>query len=170
MKNKRELLHSNKYFNVYKGDNHYAEYHGNEKGIMGSALLIFNHNKTKILLIKNYRDAIDKNLWETPRGGADGNETYQECATREAKEETGYNVTITKSYGHIAPESGTVASCFEVFEGVADENETPSIVDTDDVIEDIQWFEKETVLEMVKNEKIVCGITLSLILKHILLS
>lgn len=167
--NKRELLHSNDFFNIYREQCHYLEYHKNDKGVVGSSMLIFNKDHTKILLIRNYRSAVGFSSWETPRGGAEQGEDHKECAIRESKEETGFNVYNVESAGFVAPETGTMASHHEVFFGIADEYEVPSIVDTDDEIEEVSWKTKEDVINMIKNNEIVCGISLSLIMKGILI-
>lgn len=168
MNSQKEMIHSNKFFKIYKEKTHYLEYHGNEKGIIGSSVLITNEKENKFLLIKNHREAIRQDSWEAPRGGADGIEGYRECALRESKEETGYTIKISKSLGWIAPESGTMTSKFEVFQGIADENEIPETVDTDDEIIEVKWIKKEELLGMVNSGEIVCGITLSLILRYLL--
>lgn len=166
MENKIELLHENRFFKIFRGKCHYLKYHGSNLGYVGSSVLIFNEDKTKILLIKNYRDAIKMDSWETPRGGGEDNEKPVDCAKREALEETGYNVHNLKSLGKIAPETGTMTSNDELFTGTAKESDVPDIVDTDDLISEVKWFDKETVFEMIKNEEIVCGITISMIFKN----
>ncbi len=52
----------------------------------------------KYLLI-NAKVGVPKGLWNNPGGHKDEDETLEECAKREAKEETGYNVEIGRLIG-----------------------------------------------------------------------
>lgn len=169
MDSKRTLLHQNKFFKIFKGKCHYLKYHGNNKGISGSAVLIINQEKTKILLINLYRDAISRNSWEIPRGGADDDENYEFCAKREGEEETGLTLYNLKKIGSIAPETGTMSSLNDVYFATADEREIPKKIDTDDLINETKWVALNDVLKMIKNDEILCGWTISTIMKYILL-
>lgn len=58
--------------------------------------------ENKIVLIKQFRKAIDKTIIEIPAGKLEKNEDPKDCAFRELKEETGYKATemipLTKIY------------------------------------------------------------------------
>lgn len=56
----------------------------------GSQVVIFNEDKSKVLLIKRE----DFRIWVPPGGRADPGETPEETAIREAFEETGYEVAV----------------------------------------------------------------------------
>ncbi len=45
----------------------------------------------RIVLVRQYRYAVDENLWEIPAGLRDPGENATECAARELAEETGYH-------------------------------------------------------------------------------
>lgn len=57
----------------------------------------------KIVLVKQFRNAIQKNLWEVPAGKKETNETALQCAKRELIEETGFNSTHWINIGKITP-------------------------------------------------------------------
>lgn len=165
-----EIIHENKHFKIFRNKSHYLKYHGNKKGIEGSSVLIFNKEKTKIFLVNIYRDAVKRNSWEAPRGGAENNESYLECAKREGEEETGLVLSDLKLLGTIAPDTGTMSSCGEVYEAIADYKEIPKEIDTDDLINSSRWFDIDEVLKMIKNDEIVCSITISSIMKYFILN
>ncbi|WP_455538157.1 NUDIX hydrolase [Terrisporobacter sp.] len=50
----------------------------------------------KIVLVKQYRKAIEKELYELPAGKIEMGETPLDCAMRELKEETGYSADSLK--------------------------------------------------------------------------
>lgn len=57
----------------------------------GAAAVLPVDAEGKILLVRQYRGAIDELLLEIPAGGRDGmDEDYAVCAARELEEETGY--------------------------------------------------------------------------------
>ena len=64
----------------------------------GAAVIlpILDIKKKKIILIKQYRYAAKKNLFEIPAGTREKNETFLKCAKREIVEETGYKSSKIK--------------------------------------------------------------------------
>lgn len=46
--------------------------------------------RERVLLIRHYRHAVGKTIWEIPAGTMEPGETPEECARRELEEETGY--------------------------------------------------------------------------------
>jgi len=51
---------------------------------------------SRVLLIKQYRHAVGKTIWEIPAGTMEPGETPVECAGRELEEETGYRARSLK--------------------------------------------------------------------------
>jgi len=61
----------------------------------GSSAVILSEDKTKVLLTKRvYQPYPD--FWEIPGGHKEDNETSEECAVREMREETGLVVRVVK--------------------------------------------------------------------------
>lgn len=52
--------------------------------------------ENKVVLVKQYRKAIEKELWEIPAGKIEPGENPKESAIRELKEETGYSAQSIK--------------------------------------------------------------------------
>lgn len=61
--------------------------------------IIFNFNRTKVLLLKRH----DIPIWVLPGGGVEKGETLEEAIIREIKEETGYISRIRKKIGEYTP-------------------------------------------------------------------
>ncbi|TFE19380.1 NUDIX hydrolase [Cohnella luojiensis] len=57
--------------------------------------LITDKSKSKVLMVKN----IDRSSWSLPGGAVERNETLEQAAIREAKEETGLDIKV---YGIVA--------------------------------------------------------------------
>jgi ADP-ribose pyrophosphatase len=63
----------------------------------GGAVIVALDNAQRVLLIRQYRYAIDRELWELPAGILEAGELPQVCAVRELEEETGYLASHVKS-------------------------------------------------------------------------
>ena len=62
----------------------------------GSVAIVAITDDNKVVLVKQYRKSIEKELYELPAGKIEIGETPLECAIRELKEETGYSVDSLK--------------------------------------------------------------------------
>lgn len=68
----------------------------------------------RILMVKQYRNALDRITIEIPAGGRNSyDEDFLECAKRELKEETGYS---GDNFEHLITLNTTVAFCDELIE------------------------------------------------------
>lgn len=72
----------------------------------GASAIIPLFNTNTVLLIKQYRYAIEKYIWEIPAGKIDDDESPLECAKRELIEETGYSAKNWQKVGEIIPVPG----------------------------------------------------------------
>ena len=62
----------------------------------GVVAIVAITNDNKIVLVKQYRKAVEKELFELPAGKMETGETPLDCAIRELKEETGYRADSLK--------------------------------------------------------------------------
>ncbi|MBN1858355.1 NUDIX hydrolase [Candidatus Bipolaricaulota bacterium] len=56
----------------------------------GAACILALREPHSLILVRQYRHAVDSELWEIPAGKLDPGETPLQCAKRELLEETGY--------------------------------------------------------------------------------
>ena len=57
------------------------------------AFALYGESRDKVVMVRQYRYAIDDYIYEMPAGLVDEGETYREAAARELKEETGLDFT-----------------------------------------------------------------------------
>lgn len=62
----------------------------------GAVGIVAITNDNKVVLVKQYRKAIEKSIWEIPAGKLEQGESPKDCAIRELKEETGYTANNIK--------------------------------------------------------------------------
>ena len=83
-------------------------------GVPGVAVMVVLPNG-KIALNRNFRHATRSWEYELPRGGRNENESIEDAALREVKEETGMVVGDLKLLGQMTPDSGLTNSVVPVF-------------------------------------------------------
>ena len=67
----------------------------------GAVAIVAITDLNEIVLIKQFRKAVEKTIWEIPAGKLENGETPKECAERELREETGYsaeNIKLIKKF------------------------------------------------------------------------
>jgi ADP-ribose pyrophosphatase len=57
----------------------------------GAVAVIAVTNENKLVLVRQFRKALEKTIYEIPAGKLDAGEEAETCARRELKEETGYH-------------------------------------------------------------------------------
>ena len=132
------------------------KYVGHEPLIgLGATTMVFN-DKNEILL--NLRS--DTNNWGIPGGGKEINETLEECAIRELKEETGYEGGEWEFFSTTAPNPAAMTNlCYTfVARGVFKSGEQ-SLEKTEDI--DVCEMTEKELLEVMKSGQITQGDMLS---------
>lgn len=114
----------------------------------GAAAVLPVTDDGKILMVRQYRNALDRSTLEIPAGKLDApDEPKIECAYRELEEETGYR---TEQLEYLMSLNTTVAFCDEAIDIFVARNLIPSHqhLDEDEVIEVEPWDLKD-LLELI---------------------
>ena len=72
----------------------------------GAAAIVAVTDNRQVLMLRQYRHAIGKTMWEIPAGTREADEDPLVCAKRELTEETGYNARQWDQLGAITPVPG----------------------------------------------------------------
>jgi ADP-ribose pyrophosphatase len=115
--------------------------------------------KDKIVLIRQFRSPINKEIWEIPAGKLDRGEKPEEGAKRELKEETGYEAKKLKKIGvfYLAPGYSTEYMHLFLARGLKKGEQS---LEKGEKIKEVKIFSKKEVLKMIKSRKIVDGKTI----------
>ena len=72
----------------------------------GAAAIVAMDDPETVVLIRQYRHAIESHIWEIPAGTLDPGESPLSCAKRELAEETGFSAATWEKLGEIVPVPG----------------------------------------------------------------
>jgi ADP-ribose pyrophosphatase len=128
----------------------------------GAAAVLPVADDGKILMVRQYRNALDRQTLEIPAGKLDEpDEPKIECAYRELEEETGYR---TEKLEYLISLNTTVAFCDEAIDIFVARNLIPSHqhLDEDEVIEVEPW-DLEDLLELIYTGKMTDAKTVAAI-------
>ena len=131
----------------------------------GAAAVVPVRGDGKILMVKQYRNAIDRMTLEIPAGSRDSvTEDTRVCAARELEEETGYRC---EKLEYLMSVNTTVAFCDEAIDIFVAHNLIPSHqhLDEDEVIE-VEAWELKDLEEMIYTGKITDGKTIAALMAY----
>ena len=95
-----------------------------------------------VLLVRQYRKAVDQVLLEVPAGGMEHGEEPEACARRELEEETGYRAGRMLPAGHFYPSCGFLTEKLYLF----------MAFDLEKTTQRLEWDEDIEVVEMPLSE------------------
>ncbi len=72
----------------------------------GASAIIPIAPNNMVVLLRQYRHAMGRYIWEIPAGTLEQNEVPLNCAKRELSEETGYDASLWQELGEIIPAPG----------------------------------------------------------------
>lgn len=130
----------------------------------GASAMIPVDGDGKILMVRQYRPAIDQETLEIPAGGLNPGEDNKTCAVRECEEETGYKPGETH---HLIDVYTTVAFCNERIGIYYTKELTPTSqnLDDDEYVM-IERYSLEELVQMILEGKITDAKTVAGILAY----
>ena len=133
-------------------------------GHHGAAAMVAETSDGRILMVSQYRNALERYTIEIPAGGINPGEDMMQAAIREVEEETGYQV---EDVSHLVDIYTTVAFCNEkigIYYGKATKKNVQNL-DEDEFVE-VNAYDLSELLNMIKEGKIQDSKTISGILAY----
>lgn len=131
----------------------------------GAAAVVAVNNNGKLLMVRQYRNALDRFTLELPAGKLDApGEPTLECATRELEEETGYKAGKME---YLLTVNTTVAFCNEKIDLylATDLSKTEQHLDPEEEINVEEW-ELEDLKQLIYEGKMTDGKTIAGIMTY----
>ncbi len=131
----------------------------------GAAAVVPVLDDGRILLVKQFRHAIDRVSLEIPAGGRNGtDEPFMEAAARELEEETGYTAS---ELTHLISIVTAIAYCDEKIEVYVARGlkKTGQNLDPDEYIE-VEAYEPEEIVGMIREKKIQDSKTIAAVMSY----
>ncbi len=126
----------------------------------GATAIIPFIDEENIILVEQFRLALNKNLLEIPAGKLDKGEEPIKCAKRELQEETGYIANNLEYLGCMATAPGFCDEIIYLYKAsdltIGNKNED------DDEFTNVKIVNINKVKEMIKNGEIIDGKTISI--------
>jgi ADP-ribose pyrophosphatase len=141
-------------------DQHHILEHDSE----AVAALITN-STGDILMIQAYRYVTNSVEWEIPAGLIDAGESVIEAGKREVFEETGYEASDLKMCYTYHPMNGISNKVFNIITGRASHRTGDFDINE---VKSVTWHTPEKIRQMIANNTIKDGYTLTALLLHLL--
>ena len=128
----------------------------------GSAAIIPFISESEIILIQQYRHAVNETIYEIPAGTLDKGETFYACAERELEEEIGYKAGTLEPLMILYPSPGILSETMHLFKAI-NLIKTQTNYQMDESITGIVQIKLNEAFEMIKkgtikDAKTVCSI------------
>jgi ADP-ribose pyrophosphatase len=124
----------------------------------GSVVVVPHLPDGRLILVRQYRHAVQESLWELVAGGMERGETPRQSARRELLEETGYHARLLKPLLEFYPSPGILSEKMHLVEAW-DLTPSKGQPDADERIE-VGFFTVSKVMEMIQSNEIRDGKTL----------
>ena len=132
----------------------------------GAVALVVKHRTTgDYLFIKQYRKAAEQLITEIVAGTLEAGEDIALCATRELREEGGFEPVLLEHYGALYPSPGYLSERIELFYAEVEGDPHPLELDHDEQLEPT-WMSEAAFEAAVANGEIVDAKTLGAWLRY----
>jgi len=123
------------------------------------AVIVFIEDEhDRVLFVRVCRYPTLRTDWEIPAGGMEASESILEAAQREVREETGYTCHDYQMVYTYYPMNGIANKLFHIVRCKA----TAQVADFDaNEVSEIRWLEKAEIRQMLKEQSIMDGPTLT---------
>lgn len=118
----------------------------------GSAVMLAEDEKRRILLVRQYRLPAEKYLWELPAGRLDPGEKPLQAAKRELIEETGYRARKWTKLASFFVSPGYVGERMTIY--MAQDLVAGEATPMEDERIEARWFTRREIAEMIRTGKI----------------
>jgi ADP-ribose pyrophosphatase len=153
--NERQIIHQGRVFNLVRENVTLDNGVTTDMEIVehpGATAIIPLLSDTRVLLLKQYRHALRKYIWEIPAGTLDTTEAILDCAKRELVEETGYSAGQWQKLAELTPVPGYSNERIHIYLAT-DLQRAEQHLDTDEII-DVHEIEYRDALGMIETGKI----------------
>jgi len=166
----RDSIYESEWVNLYADrvrfedgtvlDRHYVLHFDYE-----SVGVVIQNEAGEILLIRSNRYITQRLEWEIPAGRIESGESVMEAAKRETQEETGCEIADIKLLGKYNPDNGISDMSFNICSARAFRQGTG--FDHNEVAQ-TQWVPVDRVKQMIRDNDIHCGLSITGLLWHML--
>jgi len=113
-----EIIYSGNILKLHRDEVEFPDKHKSVREVVehsGGVSVIAENEEGKVLLIKQYRYPVDEVIYEIPAGKLEEDEEPAECASRELREETGYQPESVKEIFRFYPTPGYSTETIYIF-------------------------------------------------------
>jgi ADP-ribose pyrophosphatase len=157
----RTIVYESDWINLYTDKVQYDDFIIDKYHVVHSVHesigIIIENDRDEILLIKSFRYVIGREEWEIPAGRIENGEDGVTAARREAKEETGYEIKDIEKICSFNPNNGTSDLTIHLYR--AKVGSCVCDFDRNEVLETV-WKPKESIMKMLRDNDIRCGVSI----------
>ncbi|MGG7143598.1 NUDIX domain-containing protein [Clostridium nigeriense] len=160
---KEKLIYKGSFLNIMNVDIELPNGKNYSRDIVkhpGAAAIIAFLDSENIILIEQFRLALNKKILEIPAGKINKNEDIKECAKRELQEETGYIARNLEYLGSIATAPGFCDEIIYLYK--ATDLTLGNKHEDEDEFTNVKIMNINNVKEMIKKGEIIDGKTISI--------